>query len=68
MNISSVNAGDIVRVDKKGRRFLAFVDGRDNGGLAVTPVNRHETYRTASAREVIGIWRASSATRREVTE
>jgi ASC-1-like (ASCH) protein len=56
--------GDIVEVDKKGRRFHAVVsklDQQDSGRfeLEVRPLERGITFRTASVREVIGVWRKS---------
>lgn len=69
MTIGSVKAGDVVHVDKKGRRFHALVTGKIGigaalvtgntvkaGDLTILPFTR-ETYRTASAREVVGIYR-----------
>ena len=54
--------GDIVLVDKKGRRFHAEVvalDQHDSGRfeLEVRPLERGITWRTASVREVIAVWR-----------
>jgi hypothetical protein len=54
--------GDIVLVDKKGRRFHAEVVALDQGEsgryeLEVRPIERGITWRTASVREVIGVWR-----------
>ncbi len=54
--------GDIVQVDKKGRRFHALVtalDQRDSGRfeLEFRPLERGITFRTASVREVVGVWR-----------
>jgi hypothetical protein len=54
--------GDIVRVDRKGRRFLAHVvavDQRESGRfeLELRPIERGITYRQASVREVVDVWR-----------
>lgn len=63
MNLAGVDTGDIVKVDKKGRRFFAMVVVRDEQGLKIMPFEpRRDTWRTCTAREVIGIWRASKAT------
>ena len=58
----SIGAGDIVEVDKKGRRFHALVveleqieSGRFE--LTVRPLDSRISYRTATVREVIGVWR-----------
>jgi hypothetical protein len=54
--------GDIVEVDKKGRRFHALVAAvarRESGRfeLDVRPLGRGVSYRRATVREVIGVWR-----------
>ena len=54
--------GDIVLVDKKGRRFHAQVtelEQLDSGRfeLAVRPLDSRISYRTASVREVVEVWR-----------
>lgn len=63
MQLHSLDIGDIVLLDKKGRVFHGLVDAIDGQQLKVTPIDRHNTWRTATAKEVIGIWRASKATR-----
>ena len=57
-----IGTGDIVLVDKKGRRFHAVVtqlDQLDSGRfeLAVHPLDSRISWRTASVREVIDVWR-----------
>jgi hypothetical protein len=57
-----IAAGDIVLVDKRGRRFHALVtelDQRESGRfeLAVRPLDARISYRTASVREVVEVWR-----------
>ena len=54
--------GDIVEIDRKGRRFHALVEAveqRDSGrfDLAVRPLDGRSTWRTATVREVVGVWR-----------
>jgi hypothetical protein len=54
--------GDIVEVDRKGRRFHALVEGveqRDTGRfeLAVRPLDGRSTWRTATVGDVLGVWR-----------
>lgn len=54
--------GDIVEIDRKGRRFHALVervDQRESGrfDLALRPLDGRSTWRTATVREVIGVWR-----------
>ena len=57
-----IGAGDIVEIDKKGRRFHALVTeleqletGRFELGLR--PLDSRISYRTASVREVVEVWR-----------
>jgi hypothetical protein len=57
-----IGAGDIVLVDKKGRRFHALVtelqqleSGRFE--LALRPLDSRVSWRTASVREVVEVWR-----------
>ena len=56
MRLEGIDAGDIVEVDRLGRRFHALVTGDAPGGLAIQPVDRKLSYRTCRAREVIGHW------------
>ena len=49
-------AGDIVEVDRLGRRFHAVVAGNAPGGLSIQPLDRKVTYRSCRAREVVGHW------------
>ena len=56
--------GDIVQVDKKGRRFHAVVESLDQADsgrfeLDVRPIERGITWRTASVREITAVWRKS---------
>ncbi len=58
----SIGAGDIVLIDKKGRRFHALVTELEQTGtgrfeLGVRPLDSRISYRTATVREVIGVWR-----------
>jgi hypothetical protein len=57
-----IGAGDIVEVDKKGRRFHALVTelsqletGRFE--LVLRPLDSRISWRTASVREVVEVWR-----------
>jgi hypothetical protein len=56
MQLATVRPGDIVRVDKKGRVFEAFVLAKSDGVLEIDPIPRGISYTTASAREVICHW------------
>lgn len=63
MNISGVRPGDVVEVDKRGRAFHALVRGHDQRELVILPLTRGVTWQRARAREIVGHWRASKATR-----
>ena len=57
-----IGAGDIVLIDKKGRRFHALVtelEQLESGRfeLAVRPLDSRISYRSASVREVVEVWR-----------
>jgi hypothetical protein len=61
-----IGPGDIVEVDKKGRRFHALVtelqqleSGRFE--LVLRPLDSRITWRTASVREVRDVWRRAGS-------
>lgn len=62
MRLSSVRRGDIVYIDKGGRRFVALVMEIRPPEVEVEPLTRGVTYRRAHAREVVGHWRRSAGT------
>ena len=58
----SIGAGDIVLLDRKGRRFHALVtelEQLESGRfeLIVRPLDSRISYRTATVREVLEVWR-----------
>jgi hypothetical protein len=58
--------GDIVEVDRKGRRFHAVVtaiEQRDSGRfeLDLRPLDSRISYRRATVREVVTVYRRASA-------
>jgi hypothetical protein len=62
----SIGAGDIVLVDKKGRKFHALVtelEQLESGRfeLIVRPLDSRISYRTATVREVLEVWRKRRA-------
>jgi hypothetical protein len=71
MRLEGIDAGDIVEVDRLGRRFHALVTGSagagGGGGLAIQPLDRKVTYRSCRAREVVGHW-AKRGRPRETSE
>ncbi len=59
MNISTVKPGDLVRVDVNGWTFIAEVTEKRPRELAIEPIGSKATYRSATARQVVGHWRKS---------
>jgi hypothetical protein len=57
MRLEGIQAGDIVEVDRLGRRFHALVSvGGQAGGLSIQPLDRRVSYRTCRAHEVVAHW------------
>jgi hypothetical protein len=56
MRLEGIETGDIVEVDRLGRRFHALVAGNAPGGLAIQPFDRRVTYRSCRAHEVVAHW------------
>ncbi len=56
MRLEGIQTGDVVEVDRGGRRFHALVLGPAPGGLALAPLDRRISYRSARSREVVGHW------------
>ncbi len=62
LSSKGIAPGDIVEMDKKGRRFHAVVvriDQRESGrfDLEFDPLQRGITQRTGTIREVVTVWR-----------
>lgn len=62
LSSKGIAPGDIVEMDKKGRRFHAVVvgiDQRESGrfDLEFNPLQRGITHRTGTIREVVTVWR-----------
>jgi hypothetical protein len=58
--------GDIVEIDRKGRRFHALVtavEQRESGrfDLELRPLDGRSTWRSATVREVVAVWRRARA-------
>ncbi len=56
MRLEGIQTGDIVEVDRNGRRFHAVVTGTAPGGLALQPTDRRVNYFSCRSREVVGHW------------
>jgi hypothetical protein len=61
-----IETGDIVEVDKKGRRFMALVIGVETGGdVRIEPVCRGVSWRSATSRELVRHWKKAARRRRQ---
>jgi hypothetical protein len=56
MRLEGIQAGDIVEVDRLGRRFHAVVTDNVPGGLAFQPLDKRVSYRSCRAHDVRGHW------------
>ena len=56
MRLEGIQTGDIVEVDRNGRRFHAVVTGPAPGGLTLAPTDRRVNYYTCKSRDVVGHW------------
>ncbi len=56
MRLEGIQTGDIVEIERNGRRFYAVVTGPSPGGLALQPTDRRVNYYSARSREVVGHW------------
>lgn len=70
LSSKGIAPGDVVEVDKKGRRFHAVVvalEQRDSGRfeLELRPLDNRISYRSASVREVVGLWRKAALPQRD---
>lgn len=60
MRTAGIRTHDLVLVDRRGWRFEAIVSGREPDGrrFSIRPLRPAISYRSASAREIVGHWRA----------
>jgi hypothetical protein len=56
MRLEGIQTGDIVEVDRGGRRYHAIVTAPAPGGLALAPLDRRVGYFSCRSREVVGHW------------
>lgn len=61
-SLQNVHEGDIVLVDKKGRRAHCLVVGKLQRELQLRPITHGFTYRSATSHEVIEHWRKTKNT------
>lgn len=56
MRLDGIRVGDVVEVDRRGRRFHAIVDGTEQDGLKLTPIDSRVSYYSCRSREVVAHW------------
>ena len=56
MTLGTVQVGDVVLADRKGRRFFAIVTGKGQRELVVEPIDRRVSYHHIRSREVVEVW------------
>jgi hypothetical protein len=56
MRLEGIQIGDIVEVDRLGRRFHALVNSTASGGLSIQPLDRRISYRSCRAHDVVAHW------------
>jgi hypothetical protein len=56
MRLEGIQSGDIVEVDRLGRRFHALVITHASGGLSIQPLDKRISYRSCRAHDVVGHW------------
>jgi hypothetical protein len=57
VRLEGIQTGDIVEVDRLGRRFHALVTGNGNaGGLSIQPLDKRISYRSCRAHDVLAHW------------
>jgi hypothetical protein len=56
MRLEGIREGDIVEVNRLGRRFHALVGASTDGVLSIEPFDRRVTYRTCRPHEVLAHW------------
>ena len=63
MRLADIRADDVVLADKKGRRVFGLVTEVEEDGVRFRPLVPNTTYRSASAREIVGHWRKAGRPR-----
>lgn len=57
MRVEGISVGDVIEVERHGRRFYALVAGPGpGGGFAIRPIDRGFGSNLCRPREVVGHW------------
>jgi hypothetical protein len=56
MRLEGIQVGDIVEVDRLGRRFHALVTANAGGSVSVQPLDKRINYHSCRAHQVVGHW------------
>jgi hypothetical protein len=56
MRTAGIRAGDIVRLNKRGYEFEAYITDRTGHDFRIEPIRHGISYRTARAREITAHW------------
>lgn len=67
MTLTGLKRGDIVEVSKGGRLFFALVTRRLISGVEFEPITNCISHRSATSREVVGIYRRAKNSREAAT-
>jgi hypothetical protein len=63
MRLAEIRPDGVVLADKKGRRVFGLVTEVEEDGVRFRPLIPNITYRSASAREIVGHWRKAGRPR-----
>lgn len=63
-SLNTIHPGDIVEVEKNGRKAFAHVLGKLNGELEIRAITPGFTWRTVNARQVLQHWRKTKNRRK----
>jgi hypothetical protein len=56
MRTARIRSGDIVRLNKRGYEFEAYITDRTGHEFRIEPIRNGISYRTARAREITAHW------------
>lgn len=63
-SLNTIQPGDIVEVEKHGRKGICLVGAKHSGEIDITPISKGFTWRTATSRQITGHWRQTKNGRR----